>query len=488
MRKLYKATAVMGTATFVAMVAGLLRAKFTAVMLGPSGMGIFAQALTFTQSTEALCGLSISLGITKYVAEAWKGRNLEDTKGVLTAFFMLQGLAFGALFIAVLIFLKPVSRFVFGTDAYAWGMILVLSAVIFSVLQVSVESAFLGFGRPGIFTKIRVPFYLLGLGFMAVFILAAGLKGVFWYIFTAYLSGFIIAIGFLKRFLAREAGISLFDLRACVKWQVLRQWAGRLLSYGAVMFVSSVLTWMSILFVRSLLIRYEHAEANGYYQVVFALVSYYSPFFTNGLWGYLFPKLSAISDPASFNIEINKAVKFILTFLVPCAAGIFLFKRAFVILVFSSEFLPSLGLFRLYLIGSMFYIMTYLFASTLLAGKRLRAYTLINIAQNALFAGAFAVLVKTFHLTAVAAAYAGANIVSACLYFLYLRRQMGFSFSRENINLLAAGCALTVFVFFVPFESAGWVALKAALIAGWFAFSLRKKRERLLLVSFMRVK
>ena len=66
MKKLYKATAVMGIATVVAIMTGFIRAKLGALLLGPSGVGLFSQAMTFVQSGETICGLGIGVGITRY--------------------------------------------------------------------------------------------------------------------------------------------------------------------------------------------------------------------------------------------------------------------------------------------------------------------------------------------------------------------------------------------------------------------------------------
>ena len=104
MKKLYKATAIMGVSTFVAMAIGILRAKFLAITLGPSGVGIFSQAITFFQSAETICGLGICLGITKYVSEMWQKRNIAEVKKTIMASFALQVVAFFIFFIMVVIF------------------------------------------------------------------------------------------------------------------------------------------------------------------------------------------------------------------------------------------------------------------------------------------------------------------------------------------------------------------------------------------------
>ena len=135
MKKFYKATAVMGVSTFVTMLIGFARAKFLAVTLGPDGVGIFSQAVTFFQSAETLCGLGISLGITKYVSEAWKSRSFRSARDIAVSSLGLQTAAFAVFFLAAVLFAGNISRFVFSSVDYAWPVVMLSSAVIFSIFE-----------------------------------------------------------------------------------------------------------------------------------------------------------------------------------------------------------------------------------------------------------------------------------------------------------------------------------------------------------------
>ena len=116
LRKLYKATAVMGVSTFVAMVTGLLRAKFLAVQLGPEGVGIFSQALIFFQSIETISAMGIGLGVTNYVAEASGERCPDKIGGIISSSCVVQMAVSAICFMSIVVFQRQISQAIFASQ------------------------------------------------------------------------------------------------------------------------------------------------------------------------------------------------------------------------------------------------------------------------------------------------------------------------------------------------------------------------------------
>jgi PST family polysaccharide transporter len=235
---------------------------------------------------------------------------------------------------------------------------------------------------------------------------------------------------------------------------------------------------------RSLIIKNGGPAANGLYQVAFALVSYYTPFFTNGVWGYLFPKLSAIRDVDEFNVEINKALRFIVLFLTPSIISLFLLRKPLVLLIFSKEFLGSLEIFPLYLLGSFFFLVSYILGTAFLASKKLKAYLSISIAQNVLYVAIFAMLVERLGLLAIAISYCAVNLLASMASILFQVYRMDLKLNTQNIKLFILSISFILLVFFSPLGKSLFV-LSWTLVAAWMLFAVGK-REKALLFSFIR--
>ncbi|MDD5438632.1 MAG: oligosaccharide flippase family protein [Candidatus Omnitrophica bacterium] len=487
MRKLYQATTIMGISTVISIAVGLVRAKFLAVSLGPSGVGILAQAMTFVQSAEVICSLGIGLGITKYVSEMKRAGDIDGIKKTISTSLIMQAGAFMLFFIGVVAGGRPLSQFLFSTDHYAWLLIITSGAILFSIANVSLESAFLGFGRADIFSRARIVYYTAGLALLFLLVGTMGLAGGFFYIILNAVVSFLIVLIFFRRVLKIDITLSLHNLRDGFRGFIGQFHSGKVLSYGAVVLITSSVTWLTVLYIRSILINTAGSDANGFYQVIFALVSYYVPFFTNGLWGYFFPKLSAIGDITNYNLEFNKALRFILIFVPPAIAGVFLMRRILVVCFFSNEFLPSLDIFSAYLVGSFFFVLTCVLGVALLAKNRLKAFFTMVIVQNLAYAAIFTWLVRPMGIGAIGIAYLGMNVLFDLMCYAYQVKRMGLVVTGRNKILFIAGLVMMLGIVMAPVLSPGTAgkALSWGCIAVWLVFALRK-RDRILLQAFVR--
>lgn len=482
MKKMYKATAVMGFATFVSMAVGVFKAKTLALILGPVGLGIFAQGMTFFLSGETICELGISTGVTKYVSWAWSKRDKIGVWRIVRAAISLQSISFAIFFAAVLTFSKAISQFVFSSMEYASTLVLISLAVPFSSFIITLETTLLGLGRPDVHAKGRIIYNVIGVSLLISFIYTMRLKGSFLYILVNSLVSILVVYAFFRYVMRyREEKIA----PAADSTVDFKSFFTRLLAYGAVMLISSSLTQLTILYVRSLLIKHGGAIANGLYQVAFGLVGYYTPFFINGVWGYLFPTLSAIEDLDSFNIEVNKGLRFILLFLTPLLIILFLLRKAIVILIFSKEFLGSLEILPLYLMGSLFFMLSYILGATYLAKRQLKAHLAVALIQNGLYLFIFTWLVKEFGLIAISISYCLTNLITCLGSLAYQSYRIKLKISSSNTRLFLLGVVFILTIFYMPYTR--WPAdiAKWLLLVAWAVFVIGK-REKAMLISILR--
>jgi len=484
MRKLFKATFLMGISTVASVAAGFLRAKFTALVLGPSGLGIFSQAVSFFQTSEVVFGLGTGLGVTKYTAEAAGKNDADGIKKIVAATAVLQFISSLALVFIVVAFSRQISQFLFLTPEYYWGVVLLGVPVLFSVMTTSFESVIVGLSKQEYFSLSRVIFFSLGLLLLVFFVGTMKVAGGFYYIAFNAVLGFAVVIYFTDIALRRSAKFGLKDIFKALTADDLITGVRKLISYGWIVLLSSAITWCTFLLTRSLLIRSSGAEANGYYQVAFALVSYYSPFFTNGMWGYLLPKLSGTDSTQEQNAEINNAIKFILIFLTPVIAGLYILKEFVVLLIFTSEFLPALEMFPAYLMGSFFYMLGYVMATVFLSKKRLKIYFLISLAQNILFVILFYLLSGKYGIKGLAFSYLSANLFSAAAMGLYAVRAMKYTVNIQILRIFSISLLVLIAVLFAP-GGIMWNSAKAVLTVIFMLMVLGKK-ERVLVRTFLK--
>ena len=124
MFKLFKATTIVSVATVTCVIVGIIRAKFTAVTLGPAGVGILSQALNFQQLSMTITSFSMGLGITKYVSKYNAQENNSSVEGLITCAFSMQILASLIYILFVIAFSGTLSRLLFADSSYGFYLAL----------------------------------------------------------------------------------------------------------------------------------------------------------------------------------------------------------------------------------------------------------------------------------------------------------------------------------------------------------------------------
>lgn len=478
MFKLFKATAIVSIATMTTILVGVVRAKFTAVTLGPSGVGIFSQAFNFQQLAITVSSLSMGLGIAKYVAEYHSRKEDENVKGTIVCAFTLQLLVSLLSILAIALFPRLFSRMLFSSGEYGGLIFIVSIGTLFFVMAGTIEAIMFGFGSYKVFAKGRGFSGLLSLLPLFVFVYTMGTKGAFLYLAASGVITFLVYIYLFRKYIPGEALSGLFKkgMITRIKSDISR--LGRnLLTYGGVSFVTGILSLANVILLRSMLIRYFGPEANGYYQVVFSLSAYYIAFFTNGLWAYFFAKISSVQDTKGYCDEMNGAIRFCVFGMVPAIVGLFLLRDSVIHLIFSKEFLMAKALFPGQLLGDLFFIIFYIMGTSLLGRARLKIYLLFNILYTVSFITAFFLFKDLAGIAAITTAYCLTNIFLTLAIVYYHISRMELTIYPHNIRLFVSGAVLCSAILWIDTSIAVSIFIKGGLLAAWLIF-MSSKAER----------
>jgi len=478
--KMFKATAIVSLATVINIIVGIVRAKFTAVNLGPAGVGIFAQALNFQQLIITVTSLSIGVGIIKYISKYHAQGEALKIEGIISSAVWMQLMISLASIVFIAAFSILLSGFLFSNKAY-WPYLIILSIGIpFSVLASTGESIMFGFGSFKAFTKARGLSAILSLIPLFFFIRIMSIKGSFIYLAVASIITFFIYAYLLYKNIPNGLAQKMLKILFAISPLKgnLKKFGRDLLTYGGASFIAGILNLITIVSLRSFLIRFFGAEANGYYQVVFALSSYHLMFFTNGLWSYFYPNASAIDNMRHYSVELNQTMRFCIFGIIPFIAGIFLFKYAIVHMLFSSKFIYSTGLFSTQLFGDLFFIMLYIMGTSLLASTRLKAYLVSSILYCASSLGFFLLLKDTAGLKAITISYILANIISFAFLLYYHIKNLDFKLYTRNLKLLVSGIIVSAIILFMGVDNFVVYGLKIVLLILWvLLFSTNSEKK-----------
>ncbi|MBI3825237.1 MAG: oligosaccharide flippase family protein [Candidatus Rokubacteria bacterium] len=475
MRRLVRVAVVMGGFSVVNMTVGFLRSKYGAVVLGPAGIGVLAQATTFVLLTITVCTLSAGTGITKLVAEALAGRDGEKLRAVLdTVFWFL--LAAAAVTVGVLAPLTgPLSGWLLGEPALSTWLLGVVVSIPLAVLAIFCEAVILGAARHDAYTRASIAATLLGVVAFVALTHVLGLRGA--------LASLAVAA------LLRLACFA-YVVREVVPWRprlggrLSRPILGVLLGYAAALLATGAFLELSNLGVRTMILGRLGAGANGIYQVPVALSSYYSVFFTNGLWGHLYPRMSGSLTPAEQSSEVEAALRLTALGMAGAAAVLVAAREALVVVLYSRQFAEAAALIPLYAVGDLLFLLSLVHVVAMLALGRLRAcvalwggFCLLRLALAALF-------LSPLGLRGPVVAY----VLSAGLFLVtllvYHRRHMHLQLTAPTRRLLLGAALLSAIPSLLPVPAAASALLQVLVTALWLLRALSAE-ERGLVVHYL---
>ncbi|MGE5601763.1 MAG: polysaccharide biosynthesis C-terminal domain-containing protein [Nitrososphaerales archaeon] len=467
-----------GAATVATMVINLVRAKIVAVLIGPYGLGITAQANALINTLTPILFLGLNQGITKYLAAAREqgdetaAANVATSSGIAVLVTSLAGT------LLTLAFVRPISQWAMQDSSLVVLVSVSLIGVPFAVLY-NLGRAFLqGHKEVRAIAVANVLSAVLSFATVIPLIRILGIEGA---VINISLTWALNAALYLWFWVRRGNGRLL--KWAAFAWATLRL----LVRYGGASLVVSSTNMLAILLVRTFIVQHLGVIPNGLYQAVYGLSTQYLTLVTGAMAAYSFAQLSAIaSRPAAdatrdpeLNVEINNNVRLVALVMVPILAGVVLLRRLGLVVFYSTKFLPAAELFPVQAIGDFFFALAWAFGLVLLPLGRVMPWLWINVSSTILVIPLTWVLIGPMRLEGVVVAYAFSQSIQAGLSWWYIARYTSFHLAVPNTWLLARSLLLLVALALLPSSGVAPYLVGAVLTVAWLftAVSLEEMRQ-----------
>ena len=473
MKKILRVTSVLGIATIVSLCAGLVRAKFLAWQLGPSGLGIIAQAMMFSAFAMQFCSLNIGTGITKEISEGLAQKDDGRVKKTVNTSVALQFIAGGLLIAVVLLFSRSLTTLVFSDIKYRIYLIgMAVTAPLAVFMTGTAYPLFYGFKKIAECSKLAITNTLIGLGLVISLVWFYRIDGMLAQIILIAVISFAGSYYFVRKNTpvnpVPDAG--LFKDKEC------RGISSRLFGYGLISFIPANINMLVMLYLRGIFMKQYGVEANGYFQVGFAMSAYYLPFVTNSVWGHFYPEMCAMKENTNINREINQFIRFTVLAATAIAAGCVIFRKYIIFVLFSGQFMKAYDLLAVQAVGDIFFIIYYVFAASLTARRKFRDIIISMAAYNGILLGLYYVLTHfgAYDLLTLNIAIAVSNFILAVAAFIYWRFDTGFTLSSINTGLFIKSALLVAMILLIPDKNILVTGLKIALAAAWALVSVTR--------------
>lgn len=336
-KSILKGTSIFGGVQLFQIAVSLIRGKFVAMFLGPTGMGISSLFNSSGQTIQQLASLGLNLGIVKETAAR---KEDAESFGALLAVarrMLLFTSLLGALVCVVLS--GPLSRLTFGTDAYQWQFMLLGAMIFFGVAGQGLLSILQGLHSVKLISVTTITGSLVGL-----------LVGVPLYYFFGD-KGIVPAMVILafSTFLASLIGVGKAVKIPGVKFQkdLHSPLVKKLFIMGMVLVAADMIgtgcTYLVNLFVRT----FGALENVGLFQAANSVTNQYSGVVFTAMMLDFFPRLSeAAADNDKIRQIVNRQLEIVSLVATPLICLLILSSPLVISILLTEEFLPVLPLMR----------------------------------------------------------------------------------------------------------------------------------------------
>lgn len=424
---------VTGGAQVANIVISIIRMKVLALLLGPTGIGLFSLFSSLKDIVAVSAGLGLeSSGVRQIATDRDNVQELSRVRRVLVAAHLVQG---GLALLGVWLLRRPLSVWLMGDDRYATEVGLVGIAVLLTLLSVAQTALLQGLRRIADLGRVTVLGALLGTvtGLGAVWLF--GQAGLIWFLLAQPFGTALVALYFTRRLPPPTTGRpSLVEL-----WRVWKPMA----SLGAVFMLGGLATPATLIVVRSWITRDLGLDAAGQFAAAWGISMTYVGFLLTAMAADYYPRLTeTIKDRAATARLMNDQTQLGLAIGGPVLLLLIGLAPWVIQLLYSEDFMPAVTLLQWQTVGNVFKLASWPMAFALIAGGRSKVFLATEISWCLLFLAIFWLGVDRFGLNIAGVAFLAAYIAYIASVGATVRRLHGFRWERLSVQLMGTHAML----------------------------------------------
>lgn len=477
LKKLVKNTSYLAGTSVFDFLAGVIRAKINAIILGPTGIGIVNQLSFMSQKMSQFTMLSMSEAVTKQIAENKDKPEIRDLVSASIKSYVILVLSFMLFSTAVfLIFSEKLTAYIFGDLKYIVyfyvGLfsipIFILNSIPFAILKGLKDIKSISIAKVGIIITNLVVFIPLVLLFK--------LKGAVIFLPVSYL----INLSF-NYFITRKKHLLRLNIsfRSLMHVKMKKIFVKELFLFSGFGLIIGSYSIFSEFVCRTILIDHLGIKAIGLYRPIIAWSALYVSFLIYSFSTYLFPRFAETKSNKEATGVLNDAIRLSTLLLYPMLFIAIPYRNLFLKIFYSTEFLEAGKYLPYHFIGVIFYIWWYILTQSMTPTGKIKQHALFMFLYFSLDMAVTLSTVPRLGLYGWMLKYIISPVVFFIIYYLYLYKKTKFRFTKSNIlimlYLFGGSIFLTLGMAFRKTVLISYVLGPSLLLFSWF---LLKRNER----------
>lgn len=418
-RQILRSSSIIGGASVINILVGLVRLKVAAVLLGPAGVGLIGLLQNLMATAAAVSSWGFGSAGTRQIAEA-AGSN--DTAAIAAA---RRALFWGTLMLAlagggVFWLLRGVlAERVLGDPGRAGDVGWLTVGVVLGMVAGTQSALLNGLRRIGDLARVSVVSALLATGLAIGALWLWGAHGIVVFVLAAPLASFVVGYVYVAR-LPKVQGPPTPLPQLLSQWRVLAKLGGAFMIAGVVALVGQLL-------VRTMVQRELGGAALGEFQAAWMISMTYIGFVLGAMGTDYYPRLTAaIQDHDAVNRMVNEQTEVALLLAGPVLLAMLALAPWVIQVLYSREFAEAAVILRWQVLGDVLKIAAWPMGFIILAAGDGRTFMLTESFSISIFAGLVWLGLPLMGVQATGLAFIGMYLFLLPLVYWLARRRTGF--------------------------------------------------------------
>lgn len=428
-RQIMKATSLFGGVQVFNIIISIIRSKFIAILLGPTGMGMMGLFISTIGIISKVTNLGLDTSAIKDIAAA-SGTGNEKRIGMVATVIQRLVWVTGLIGLLLTAILSPLlSQLTFGNRDYSLAFIWLSITLLFNQLSNGQLVILQGLRKINYLAKANLSGSLIGLFVTIPLYYIWGLEGIVPAIIGTSMMSMLLSWYFSNKIKIKKH--ELTNTQTFIEGKSMLQ-------IGFMVSLSGFISLSSAYIIRLFISHTGSVEQVGLYSAGFVIINTYVGLIFSAMGKDFYPRLSAVShDNQLCKQAINQQAEIAVLILGPILVLFLIFINWIIILIYSKEFISVSSMLYWASIGMFFKASSWSIAFIFLAKSQSKLYFLTELASH------------LFNLTLNIIGYhmgglTGLGISFAISYFMYLIQvyivssiKFQFEFSRSYFKIFS---------------------------------------------------
>lgn len=438
---IFKSTFLFSFVQVVRLLAGIIRNKVAAVILGPSGMGIIGVYNTTINFIKTGAGLGVSQSAVRDVSEAngCGDRDRFSRTISLTNRIVLFTALLG--FIVTLSFSPLLSKWGFGSTSYTWAFVFLSMAVAADIYADNQLAILKGMRQLRSLAKASIIGSIAALVTGVPLFFFLGESGIVPSIIISAFTATTVSFFYVRKIPYKRVSLTFNETFHEGKSMLTMG-----VSLMMVSFLAVVSNYVMIAFLRA----HGGLDVIGFYTAGSTIITSYFGIVINAMTTDYYPRISAINkDDELLQIAVNQQTEVGLILVFPLAVLFLFLSRIIIKILYSSEFDAVVDYTDYAMLGTIIMVASRCMSMVLLAKQNSRVFLSVSVTMRILILLLSVFLFLLWGIRGLGIAYFIYGIVDLLIAMFFMNKLYKIRFVRRNIiNLfvIILFCVLAIIV------------------------------------------